>query len=87
VVFLVAQAYETWWSLSLVPEENREEGDPSPEAYRAGAAAAREKAIGYYSEIVAANPDGVEANCSRKPLALLKANEDTRQRRFYCYCD
>lgn len=87
VVFLVAQAYETWWSLSLVPEKNQQEGAPSPEAYRAGAAAAREKAIGYYSEIVAADPDGVEANCSRKPLASLKANEDTRQRRFYCYCD
>jgi hypothetical protein len=87
VVFLVAQAYETWWSLSLVPEKNQQEGDPSPEAYRAGAAAAREKAIGYYGEIIAADPDGVEADCSRKPLALLKANEDTRQRRFYCYCD
>src|SRR6266852_2297161 len=87
VVFLLAQAYETWWSLSLVSEENREEGDPPPAAYRAGAAAAREKVIAYYSEIVATAPDGVEANCSRKPLSLLKENEDTHQRRFYCYCD
>jgi hypothetical protein len=87
VAFLLAQAYETWWSLSLVSEENRAEGDPSPAAYRAGAAAAREKAIAYYSEIVATAPDGVEANCSRKPLALLKESQDTHQRRFYCYCD
>ena len=87
VAFLLAQAYETWWSLSLVSEENREEGDPPPAAYRAGAAAARERAIAYYSEIVATAPDGVEANCSRTPLSLLKENEDTHQRRFYCYCD
>lgn len=87
VAFLLAQAYETWWSLSLVSEENREEGDPSPAAYRAGAAAAREKAIAYYSEIVATAPDGAEANCSRKPLSLLRENQDTHQRRFYCYCD
>jgi hypothetical protein len=87
VLFLVAQAYETWWSLSLVPERDREEGDPPPAAYRAGSAAAREKAIAYYSEIVTAAADSVEANCSRKPLDLLKKNEDTHQRRFYCYCD
>ena len=87
VLFLVAQAYETWWSLSLVPERDPEEGDPSPAAYRAGASAAREKAIAYYGEIAATAPDGVEAHCSRTPLALMKDNQDTQQRRFYCYCD
>lgn len=87
VLFLVAQAYETWWSLSLVSEENREEGEPSPSGYRQGAPAAREKALAYYGEIVGAAPDGVEANCSRTSLALMKDNEDTHQRRFYCYCD
>ena len=87
VLFLVAQAYETWWSLSLVPEQDREEGDPSPAAYREGAAAAREKAIAFYGEIVGMVPDSLEASCSRKPLELLKENEDTHQRRFYCYCD
>jgi hypothetical protein len=87
VLFLVAQAYETWWSLSLVPERDREEGDPPPAAYRAGSAAAREKAIAYYSEIVTTAVNSVEANYSRKSLDLLKGNEDTHQRRFYCYCD
>ena len=87
VLFLVAQAYETWWALSLVPEDDREEGDPSPSPYRAGALAAREKAIAYYGEIVGLVPDSVEAGCSRKPLAMMKENEDTHQRRFYCYCD
>lgn len=87
VLFLAAQAYETRWSLSLVPEDDREEGDPSPSPYRQRAPAAREKAIAYYGEIVGMAPDSVEAGCSRKPLELLKQNEDTHQRRFYCYCD
>ena len=87
VLFFLAQAYETWWSLSQVPEQNQEEGDPPPAAYRAGAAAAREKAIGYYGEIVAAAPESSEGACSRKPLGLLRENKDTHQRRFYCYCD
>ena len=87
VLFLVAQAYETWWSLSLVPERDREEGDPSPSAYREGALDARVKAIAYYGEIVEAAPESIEGNCSRKPLELLKDNQDSHQRRFYCYCD
>jgi hypothetical protein len=87
VLFLVAQAYETWWSLSLVPEKSQEEGDPPPTAYREGASAAHDKAISYYGEIVGAAPDGIEANCSRQPLGLIKENQDTHQRRFYCYCD
>jgi hypothetical protein len=87
VLFLLAQAYETWWSLSQVPEQNQEEGDPPPAAYRAGAAVAREKAIAYYGEIVEAAPESSEGTCSRKPLGLLRENQDTHQRRFYCYCD
>ncbi len=87
VLFLVAQAYETWWSLSLVPEQDREEGDPSPAAYREGASAARERAVAYYGEIVEAAPKTIEGNCSRTPLNLVKENQDTHQRRFYCYCD
>jgi hypothetical protein len=87
VLFLLAQAYETWWSLSQVPEQNQEEGDPPPAAYRAGAAAAREKAVAYYGEIVEAAPERSEGTCSRKPLGLLRENHDTHQRRFYCYCD
>src|SRR5229473_7139029 len=72
ILFMLAQAYETWWSLSLVPELNREEGDPSPVAYREGASAARERAVAYYDEIVEASPESVEAICSRKPLNLVK---------------
>jgi hypothetical protein len=87
VAFLLAQAYETWWSLSLTPEQNQEEGDPSPAAYREGAAAAREKAIAYYEEVLKAAPEGPQAQCSRQPLEKLQANQDTHQRRFYCYCD
>jgi hypothetical protein len=87
VVFLLAQAYETWWSLSLTPDANQEEGDPAPAAYREGAGAAREKAIAYYEEVLKAAPEGPEAKCSRQPLEMLQANQDTHQRRFYCYCD
>jgi hypothetical protein len=87
VAFLLAEGYETWWSLSLVPEENQEEGDPPPGPYREGAAAAREKAIAYCREVLATAPEGPEAKCSRQPLEMLQSNQDTHQRRFYCYCD
>lgn len=87
MLFLLAQAYDTWWSLSRIPEQSQREGDPPPEPYREGAAAARDKAIAYYKEIVESAPHSVEADCSRKPLQLLQDNEDTHQRRFYCYCD
>lgn len=87
ILFVLAQAYETWWSLSQSPEKNRGEGDPAPGPYRDGAAAAREKAIAYYGEIVGSGAQSVEANCSQKPLQSLKDNQDTKQRRFYCFCD
>jgi hypothetical protein len=91
ILFVLAQAYETWWSLSQGqpgssnPDESS--GDPAPGPYREGAAAAREKAIAYYGEIMGNAAQSVEANCSRKPLQSLKDDQDTRQRRFYCYCD
>ena len=87
MLFLLAQAHDTWWSLSRVPEQSQREGDPRPESYREGATAARDKAIVYYKEIVESAPQSVEADCSRKPLQLLHDNQDTHQRRFYCYCD
>jgi len=87
ILFVLAQSYETWWSLSQSPEKNREEGDPAPGPYREGAAAAREKAIAYYGEIVGSAAQSIEANCSQKPLHSLKDSQDTKQRRFYCYCD
>jgi hypothetical protein len=87
ILFVLGQAYETWWSLSQTPEKNQDEGDPAPGPYREGATAAREKALAYYGEIVGNAAQSVEANCSRKPLQSLKDNQDTKQRRFYCYCD
>jgi hypothetical protein len=87
VEFALAEAYETWWSLSRAPAVSDNEADPSPDAYRESADVARGKAIAYYEEIARAAPNSTQAKCSNRSLEMLKENQDTHQRRFFCYCD
>jgi hypothetical protein len=87
VEFAAAEAYETWWSLSHAPLVSDNEDDPSPQAYREGAEAARAKAIAYYDEVARTAPDSTQTKCSRRSLEMLKQNQDTHHRRFFCHCD
>ena len=91
----VAQAYETWWSLSQVPtaaeyaaeygEEFAEKySDANPAEYQEGAEAARQKSIAYYEQLLQAAPQSDHAAYSRRVLPRLKLGSDTGQRRFYC---
>lgn len=95
VTYLVAQAYETWWSLSewwsCSPVL-----DPSPTPcgpvagaakYRPGAAEARTKAIAYYDELEKADPATYGTPELRRHLARLKLGIDTNERRFYCVAE
>lgn len=68
--FLVAQAYETQWSLSQASGE--------------GAEGARQAAIRYYGEVMAAKSDEPKALYARRRLPRLKLGIDTNQRRFFC---
>lgn len=84
VLFTVAQAYETWWSLSETSDR-----DPYVERsrYQPGAEAARKKAIAYYEQVVGLAPASDEAADARRRLPRLKLAIDTNQRRFFCIYD
>jgi len=90
VELTVAQAYETWWSLSQAPtgEELREEEvDVQPANYRNGAEDARRKALAAYEHLLQSAPNSDEAVYARRVLPRLKLGIDTGQRRFYCSYD
>jgi hypothetical protein len=85
----VAQAYETWWSLSQAPAPGQdpadEEGyDANPQQYKDGAEAARQQAIARYEQLLQSAPQSDEAAYARRQLPRLKSAIDTGQRRFYC---
>ena len=96
VMFLVAQAYESWWSIGLLPDcrtgqkpgckvEEAEEVNPSK--FHEDAATAREKAIAYYERVLRLAPESPEGQDARRRLPLLESRKDTHQRRFYCVYD
>jgi hypothetical protein len=84
VVFEIAQAYETWWSLSRAPSTD---DYAQAENYRAGAGAARNKATAMYQLVLELTPQSPEAAYARRQLPRLKLGIDTGQRRFYCIYD
>ncbi len=92
VTYLMAEAYETWWSLSewsscspvidLGPGPCR--AAPASARYQSGAEAARKQAIADYEALLAADPSTYGTPALRRRLARLKLGIDTNQRRFYC---
>lgn len=84
VLFALAQAYETWWSLSQA-SEGGQYVDSSD--YQQGAEPAREKAIARYEELVRLAPERDEAAVARRRLPRLRLSIDTNQRRFFCIWD
>lgn len=95
VNYLVAEAYETWWSLSewsscspvtdLGPGRCRPA--PASARYRTGAEAARREAIADYQALFAADPATYATPAVQWRLARLQLGIDTNQRRFYCLYD
>jgi len=90
VQLAVAQAYETWWSLSLAPMPSQAptaEEDSEPVIYRQyqeGAEAARQQSIARYEQLLQTTPPSDQAAYARRELPRLKLGFDTGQRRFYC---
>jgi hypothetical protein len=91
VQLAVAQAYETWWSISLPPVPGQtvraEEEDYEPvvyQRYQEGAEEARQKAIAYYERLLQTAPQSDHAAYARRVLPRLKLGIDTGQRRYYC---
>lgn len=86
VQLTVAQAYETWWSLSqpqVTPAGEYSE-HVDTQKYQEGAEAARQKAITYYERLLQTAPQSDQASYARRVLPRLKLGIDTGQRRFYC---
>ena len=84
VSFVLAQAYETWWSVSLA-ENDTYVMDPG--AYREGAEEARGRAVELYGRIRALAPGSDRAVYAAMHLPRLRMGLDTGQRRFYCVYD
>lgn len=90
ILYTLAVANESWWSIARAPVNDAIVSAP-PYPRRAinaaQSAAARERAIHYYREIVQFAPNSAEAASARRRLPRLELGLDTGQRRFFCsYC-
>lgn len=86
VVRAVAQAYETWWSMSKVSSDVLECWDPCE--LRPWAEHARHQAIAYYASYLSVpGLPASEIDETRLRLFLLRRDQDTSQRRFFFFSD
>jgi hypothetical protein len=90
VLYALAVANESWWSIAHAPADDEFVSAP-PYSRRAAnarqAERARDEAIRYYREVVAMAPGSPEAASALRRLPRLELGLDTGQRRFYCsYC-
>ena len=76
----VARAYETWWSLSLAPED---EELVTASEHKEGAEEARLQAIRWYERILRDAPTSVEARYARRVIVQITVGVDTGERGFY----
>jgi hypothetical protein len=76
----VARAYETWWSLSLAPED--EELVTAAE-HKDGAQEARLQAIHWYERVLREAPTSLEARHARRVIVQITVGVDTGERGFY----
>jgi hypothetical protein len=90
IVFLLAAANESWWSIAHARADDPwVSAPPYPrrEINARQATGARAKAIQYYREVVRLAPASPEAASALRRLPRLELGLDTGLRRFYCsYC-
>ena len=80
VMLDVAQAYETWWSLSLGPDD---EELLTPSDHREGSENARLQAIRWYERFIGEFPNSREAEHARRVLMQIQVGVDTGSRVFF----
>jgi hypothetical protein len=76
----VAIAYETWWSLSLAPDD---EELVTASEHKEGAEEARRQAIRWYERIIRDAPTSYDARHARRVLIQMTVGVDTGERTFY----
>ncbi len=90
VLYALAVANESWWSIARAPADDPiVSAPPYPrrESNARQAGAARSLAIQYYRQVVELAPDSPEALSALRRLPRLELGFDTGQRRFFCsYC-
>ena len=90
VLYALAVANESWWSIARAPADDPiVSAPPYPrrEINARLAPAARSLAIQYYRQVVELAPDSPEALSALRRLPRLELGFDTGQRRFFCsYC-
>ncbi len=90
VLYALAVANESWWSIARAPADDPiVSAPPYPrrEVNARQAGAARFLAIQYYRQVVQLAPDSPEALSALRRLPRLELGLDTGQRRFFCsYC-
>ena len=87
VLYLVAQAYETWWSVVRAPKDDirvHDQFGPVRAKYVKGAPNALAKAVAYYDELLRLAPESKEARQAERRLPRLRRGFDTGQRAFLC---
>jgi hypothetical protein len=90
VLFTLAVANESWWSVAHAPADDPTvSGAPYPrkEINQRQAESARQRAIDYYEQIVKLAPESPEAASAGRRLPRMKLGLDTGQRRFFCSFD
>ncbi len=87
VMFLVGQAYATWWSLSNETGSNGMSDYVYPKQYHQGAEQARLKAIGYFEQVLQLVPETKLAEYARQILPALRAQQVQDGYKFFCVYD
>jgi hypothetical protein len=76
----LAQAYETWWSLSLAPDD---EELVTRSDHASGAVDARREAIKWYERVMSDFPYSREAERARRVIIQIRVGVDTGQRTYF----
>jgi hypothetical protein len=84
ILLLLAEAYETWWSLSVASDRD---DYVDRRTYQSGALRARQMAIATYDELVRRYGRSEQADYARLALPRVRLGIDTGQRRFFCVYD
>jgi hypothetical protein len=87
VLFLVGQAYATWWSLSNEPADSPMADYVDPKRYNEGAEQARLKAISYFEQVVQLAPDTKFAEYAHQIVPALRNQQIQNTYKFFCVYD